>query len=1179
MKKIHIVCLIATIVLAASCNTSDEYSLNRRGLVKFHAALVDAPMSKTVLQSDGSLYWTPGNAINLFFGSSGSARFESDITSPSAQSNFIGSLDGFLPNGIDYFWAIYPYDADNSYDGSSVTITLPDEQTAVAGTFADDLFISVARSVDYTLQFYNVCGGVKFSVANEGIKYVTLKGNGGEVLAGHVKVAFGSDGKPYVQQVVDGETEIRVNAPGGGTFMPGEWYYIVALPTTFSSGYTMDFYKDELFVERTTESPIAINRSVWGKLPQADNVVTPITANKYLTFTSEGITYLSLDNYGGNDPDIFFSQDATSWTKWDYNNLIITSSEPLYLCGVNPEGFSKDFNWTQYSTFVATGDKFSISGDIMSLIDKDQDVYIIPNDGCFCQLFSDCTILTSAPELPATQLTWACYSSMFRNCTSLITAPELPATSLANVCYGAMFNGCTSLIAAPELSATTLAPGCYSDMFSCCSSLTQAPELPATRLVERCYSSMFSGCESLKTAPSLPATSLADRCYIGMFSYCTNLSSAPALEAATLAPYCYADMFWGCTSLEVAPELPATILAEGCYCYMFAECSALVEPPTLPASTLQKDCYAMMFVDCTSLTTAPILPALSLDYYCYGAMFAGCTSLVVAPELPATTMGSSCYEDMFVGCTSLVTAPSLPAANLAENCYASMFSGCISLEVAPELPATILADGCYSNMFVGCTNLISAPELIASALTDFCYCGMFRDCVNLNYIKCLATDLGNSSCLGGWVDGVAVEGTFVKAESIQVLYDSSWGYHNFRWIRGSDGIPEGWAILNDGEPSSNVNSYLTLASDGTTSIAIENYGGNAPLLYYSIDATNWVEWDYSSLTFSSNAPLYLCGDNPDGFNSNTRRSVFTASGSSFGVIGNLMSLISKDDYVTTIPNDNCFYRLFEDCSQLASAPDLPATSLTYGCYRSMFSGCTGLVTAPELPATTIPMAAYVEMFKGCSSLVSAPELPATILDQSCYGNMFEDCTNLVTAPNLPATDLTDFCYSLMFKGCTKLLAAPELPATVLAKYCYAAMFTDCTSLVSSPTLPATTLDESCYAEMFVGCTSLSTAPELPATTMQDECYYRMFEGCTSLTTAPTLPATVLEKQCYWEMFKGCSSLNYVKCLATYIRDTQAVNAWLNGVSSTGTFVKAASMSGWSTGNSGIPKNWTVVDAE
>ena len=60
-------------------------------------------------------------------------------------------------------------------------------------------------------------------------------------------------------------------------------------------------------------------------------------------------------------------------------------------------------------------------------------------------MFENCTSLTTAPKLPATELDYCCYGMMFSGCTSLTTAPELPATTLANECYIEMFNGCSKL--------------------------------------------------------------------------------------------------------------------------------------------------------------------------------------------------------------------------------------------------------------------------------------------------------------------------------------------------------------------------------------------------------------------------------------------------------------------------------------------------------------------------------------------------------------------------------------------------------------------------------------------------------------------------------------------------------------------------------------------------------------
>lgn len=141
------------------------------------------------------------------------------------------------------------------------------------------------------------------------------------------------------------------------------------------------------------------------------------------------------------------------------------------------------------------------------------------------------------------------------------------------------------------------------------------------------------------------------------------------------------------------------------------------------------------------------------------------------------------------------------------------------------------------------------------------------------------------------------------------------------------------------------------------------------------------------------------------------------------------------------------------------------------------------------------------------------------------------------------------------------------------------LFTSNTTLIdaSELLLPATTLANYCYSDMFSYCTSLTTAPELPATTLASYCYDSMFRGCTSLTTAPVLPATTLIGYCYQSMFSGCTSLIEITCYATSrINTNYSTNYWLLGVSSTGTFTKAAGAT-WPTGNNGIPSGWAVVE--
>ena len=322
-------------------------------------------------------------------------------------------------------------------------------------------------------------------------------------------------------------------------------------------------------------------------------------------------------------------------------------------------------------------------------------------------------------------------------------------------------------------------------------------------------------------------------------------------------------------------------------------------------------------------------------------------------------------------------------------------------------------------------------------------------------------------------------------------------------------------------------NYLTFTAEvDSSSFGIHSEWWNNPDVQYSLDdGQTWTKLTNDTLIpLPNKKKALLKGYNPQGisrdFDEVTR---FVMTGR-IAASGSVMSLIDGNDKNLTITGGRCFYRLFENCTSLTQAPQLPALILGKECYKEMFSGCANLKQAPKLPATTLHTSCYEKMFSGCTNLTQASELPATQLAYNCYAGMFEDCTSLTQAPELPATQLAYNCYAGMFSGCTSLTKAPELPAKTLATDCYNLMFAWCSNLTKAPVLPATTLAKGCYDGMFNECKSLTQAPELPAKQLADGCYTAMFKGCECLTQAPELPAKQLAIFCYAGMFFECTSL-------------------------------------------------------
>jgi len=273
----------------------------------------------------------------------------------------------------------------------------------------------------------------------------------------------------------------------------------------------------------------------------------------------------------------------------------------------------------------------------------------------------------------------------------------------------------------------------------------------------------------------------------------------------------------------------------------------------------------------------------------------------------------------------------------------------------------------------------------------------------------------------------------------------------------------------------------------------------------------------------------------------------------FSVIINNNQIILPVDADTTDwePDYLKFTALEDDVDFTLSIPSaVNASTLSYVSY-SLDNGRTWVRTDNSSSNVTITVTGIDTgesvMWKGSGTRMATSDSNFSIFSST---GEFDASGNIMSL--LGGTTMGERCFTHLFEGCSGLKSAPELPATTLSSYC--------------------------YRKMFRGCTGLTKAPELPATTLSNCCYQTMFENCSNMTTGPDLPALTLSGGCYQYMFKGCSSLNYIKMMATNISASNCLGEWMNGVSSTGTFIKNSSATWTTTGINGVPTGWTVETA-
>ena len=348
---------------------------------------------------------------------------------------------------------------------------------------------------------------------------------------------------------------------------------IPALTAGNSYTYQLTVGKDKVSVSGITVKDWQTGNITGGNTDVKDK--TP-----YVTFSAPAEQTFKMVCYGGYTiSNLEYSVNFGDWKKVKANEGVTFGGQNggLRLRGKNIKGTADPNDTRIYSTITFIFDKdkekdvntnvmVACTGDIRTLLDYSNYDKVNTSQARFLKLFNNCQALTSAPELPATDIASDCYNGMFYYCRYLKNAPELPATILKDQCYQNMFYACVSLTSAPKLPATKLAFNCYANMFSYCYWLKEAPKLPATKLAGQCYQDMFTNC-SFSKAPKLPAEIMKTNCYAGMFAGCTNLTEAPELPAKQLESFCYSRMFQGCTKLSTVTMLaPSDQISEATNC-------------------------------------------------------------------------------------------------------------------------------------------------------------------------------------------------------------------------------------------------------------------------------------------------------------------------------------------------------------------------------------------------------------------------------------------------------------------------------------------------------------------------------------------------------------------------------------------------------------------------------------
>lgn len=340
-KIVSSVLLTIVYICVVSCSKHEMAVVGDDGR-KYIEMVFTGGTTKTVLDGK-SVLWQPGDALSVWDGVV-NCHFTTSASGVSAV------FSGQAADADSYF-VLYPYSPMAEFVNGMAKTILPSDQKACMLTFdpsANMAFGVSSKNAEgrHAAHLKNVGAYFKFTVGSSesGLKKVTLKARGGELISGTIKIAMDADGKPATKSFTtetlieadeDGKDFVNL-VPQAGNFAAGT-YYLVFRPTVLSEGLrlTLTFADNSTFSRNMglSEAKRNIVYTVSGNIDEKNfEFITEGMLNEVYTYgvSAEGMTGLN-----------------TAWNTWtDAASLKAT----LLNAAKNKKTYFSNFKYYDYLT-------------------------------------------------------------------------------------------------------------------------------------------------------------------------------------------------------------------------------------------------------------------------------------------------------------------------------------------------------------------------------------------------------------------------------------------------------------------------------------------------------------------------------------------------------------------------------------------------------------------------------------------------------------------------------------------------------------------------------------------------------------------------------------------------------------------------------------------------------------
>lgn len=294
MKKITNLLLAASVIaFSASCNKEiDQVVPNQTAKSTVLTAHVDNGSNTRTSLNDVNVIWSANDAIVAFAGTTSYTSTNTEVKNDGLTAKF--TFDG----EINPTYAFYPAAGASIDENGVISSTIPTEQEAAQGTFANGASLAIAKVGNVNdIHFKNVGALVAFKInaTEHNIVSMTLYGTetSGKGMTGQVAVSIASN---EVTTQCSGEDHVTVS----GVLSVGKLYYAVIAPGTYSDvkivftdneGKTATYIKDDNLVVNRNDHLILGGFSPDSRWKVETKYYTKVTSTANLTSGQYLIVY------------------------------------------------------------------------------------------------------------------------------------------------------------------------------------------------------------------------------------------------------------------------------------------------------------------------------------------------------------------------------------------------------------------------------------------------------------------------------------------------------------------------------------------------------------------------------------------------------------------------------------------------------------------------------------------------------------------------------------------------------------------------------------------------------------------------------------------------------------------------------------------------------------------------